>query len=473
METRSAQTQEPSTYWPLATLSLSMLMPSLETSIANAGLPTLAQAFDASFQEVQWVVLSYLLVITTMIVSVGRFGDIIGRRRLLLSGVLLFTLASLLCGWAPSLWILVAARAAQGLGAATMMALTLAMVGGTVSKEKTGSAMGLLGTMSALGTTLGPSLGGILITEFGWHTIFLINVPLGLLNFFLIMRYLPRDRKQPQAAAAGFDIAGMLILAATLAAYSLAMTIGHGRLDPLNLTLLGLAFLGALLFVFHELKTASPLIQFTMFQDSSLSAGLAMSGLVATVMMTTLVVGPFYLSSALGLKPAWVGFALSTGPLVAAVTGLPAGRIVDAWGTRRMTLLGLGGMAAGAFLLSLLPQAFGIAGYLVPIAMMTSSYALFQAANNTQIMTGIRPERRGVISGLLSLSRNLGLITGASAMGAIFAAASQATELTRADPEAVAQGMHFTFAVAGGLIVLALGIATVSRRFSQNRLSNA
>lgn len=463
---------ERSSYWPLATLSLSMLMPSLETSIANAGLPTLAHAFDASFQEVQWVVLSYLLVITTMIVSVGRFGDIIGRRRLLLGGVILFTLASLLCGWVPSLWLLVVARAAQGLGAATMMALTLAMVGETVAKEKTGSAMGLLGTMSALGTTLGPSLGGILITEFGWRTIFFINVPIGLLNFILIIHHLPRDRKRPQATVPGFDITGMLILAATLAAYSLAMTIGRGRLDPLNVTLLGLALSGALLFVFHELRTTSPLIHFKMFQDSSLSAGLAMSGLVATVMMTTLVVGPFYLSSTLGLKPAWVGFALSTGPLVAAVTGLPAGRIVDAWGTKRMTFLGLCGMATGAFLLSLLPEEFGIAAYLAPIAMMTGSYALFQASNNTQIMTGIRPEQRGVMSGLLSLSRNLGLITGASVMGAIFAAASEATVLTRADPTAVAQGMRVTFAVAGCLIVLALGIATISR-FTQRRLSKA
>src|SRR2546423_12358846 len=124
-----------------------MLLPSLSTSVANVGLPTLAQAFNASFQEVQWVVLAYLLAITTLIVSVGRFGDITGRRRLLLAGIFLFTVASALCGVAPSLWFLVAARAVQGLGAAVMMALTLALVSETVPKEKTGSTMGLLGTM--------------------------------------------------------------------------------------------------------------------------------------------------------------------------------------------------------------------------------------------------------------------------------------------------------------------------------------
>ena len=185
----------PSVRWALAGLSLSMLMPSLDTSIANAGLPTLAQAFTASFQAVQWIILAYLLAITTLIVSVGRLGDIVGRRRLLLVGICLFTLASLLCGVAPTLWLLIASRVAQGLGAAIMLALTMAFVGDTVPNGKTGSAMGLLGTMSAIGTTLGPSLGGILIAGFGWRTIFLVNVPLGILNFLLARRYLPVDRR--------------------------------------------------------------------------------------------------------------------------------------------------------------------------------------------------------------------------------------------------------------------------------------
>ncbi|MEI6415689.1 MAG: MFS transporter, partial [Pseudomonadota bacterium] len=179
----------PSVRWALAGLCLSMLMPSLDTSIANAGLPTLAQAFNASFQAVQWIVLAYLLAITTLIVSVGRLGDILGRRRLLLFGIGLFTVASLLCGIAPTLWMLIAARAAQGLGAAIMMALTVALVGETVPKEKIGSAMGLIGTMSAIGTTLGPSLGGIMIVGLGWRSIFLVNVPLGILNFLLAYRH--------------------------------------------------------------------------------------------------------------------------------------------------------------------------------------------------------------------------------------------------------------------------------------------
>src|SRR3954462_12613571 len=208
----------------LASLSLSMLLSSLGTSIANVGLPTFAQRFNASFQQVQWIVLAYLLAVTTLIVSVGRLGDITGRRRLLLAGIFLFTVASVLCGFAPTLRLLIAARAVQGIGAAIMMSLAMALVGETVPKAKTGSAMGLLGTMSAIGTALGPSLSGALIAGLGWRAIFLVSAPLGMLTFGLAHRHLPVDRRGPGTDRAGFDTVGTLLLALTLAAYALAMT---------------------------------------------------------------------------------------------------------------------------------------------------------------------------------------------------------------------------------------------------------
>jgi EmrB/QacA subfamily drug resistance transporter len=460
-----AETAEraPSVRWALASLSLSMLLSSLGTSIANVGLPTLAEAFGASFQEVQWIVLAYLLAITTLVVSVGRLGDIVGRRRLLLAGIFLFTVASVLCGIAPMLWLLIAARAAQGLGAAIMMALTMAFVGETVPKAKTGSAMGLLGTMSAIGTALGPSLGGVLIAGLGWQAIFLVNVPLGILTFLLAHRYLPVDRRGPAADRASFDSVGTLVLVLTLAAYALAMTMGRGSFGPLNMALLLAGLVGIGLFVRAETRAASPLIRPAMFRDPVLSASLAMSALVSTVMMATLVVGPFYLSRALGLDAALVGLVLSVGPLVVALTGVPAGRIADRFGAQRLTIVGLIGVAAGSFILSMMPAISGIPGYIAPIVVITVGYALFQTANNTAVMTDIRPDQRGVISGMLTLSRNLGLITGASVMGAVFALASGTIDVTTARAEAVATGMRITFAVAAVVIVVALVIAVGSR----------
>jgi len=448
-----------------------MLLSSLGTSIANVGLPTLAEAFTASFQEVQWIVLAYLLAITTMIVSVGRLGDITGHRRLLLAGIFLFTAASAVCGAAPALWLLIAARAAQGLGAAIMMALTMALVGETVPKERTGSAMGLLGTMSAIGTALGPSLGGLLIAGLGWRAIFFVKVPLGILAFLLAHRYLPADRRGAKANRNGFDRAGTLLLALTLAAYALAMTVGRGRFGPLNATLLSAAAFGIGLFVFAEGRAASPLIRLAMFRDLALSASLAMSALVSTVMMATLVVGPFYLSRALGLDAAMVGIVMTVGPLVAALTGVPAGRIADRFGAQRMTIVGLAGIAAGSFVLSVLPATLGIPGYLVPIVVVTAGYAVFQTANNTAVMTDVGPDQRGVVSGMLNLSRNLGLISGASVMGAVFALASAANDVATARPEAVATGMRVTFAVAAALIVVALALAVAtSRRTLRDRV---
>ncbi|MDK1493156.1 MFS transporter [Sinorhizobium sp. 7-81] len=457
--------------WALAALSLSMLLSSLGTSIANVGLPALAEAFDASFQEVQWIVLAYLLAITALIVSVGRLGDMVGRRRLLLSGIALFTAASALCGIAPTLSMLIAARAAQGLGAAVMMALAMALVGETVPKARTGSAMGLLGTTSAIGTALGPSLGGLLISGLGWRAIFLAGVPLGILTIVIAFRALPVDHKRRKGTRPGFDTLGTLLLALTLAAYALAMTIGRGSFGPLNMSFLLVAIVAGAHFVFVEARTASPLLQLTMFRDPVLSAGLAMSALVSTVMMATLVVGPFYLSHGLRLDPARVGLVMSAGPLVAALAGVPAGRLVDRLGAQPMTVAGLAAIATGAFLLSLIPAefgpaGFGIAGYIVPIVTVTAGYALFQAANNTAVMKDVGSAERGVVSGMLNLSRNLGLVTGASFMGAVFALASGASEIAAAAPEAVAAGMRITFAVAAVLIVAALVVAVTSRAFA-------
>ncbi len=447
----------------LAALSLSMLLSSLGTSIANVAMPSIAQAFSASFQEVQWVVIAYLLAITTLIVSAGRLSDRVGRRRLLLAGITLFIAASAFCGTAPALGVLVAARAAQGLGAAIMMALTMAMVGETVPKTRMGSAMGLLGTMSAVGTALGPSLGGALISGLGWRAVFFVNVPLGVLALTFAHRFLPADRPKAKDSTGGFDLAGTALLALTLAAYALAMTLGRGDFGPLNGALLSVAGFGVALFLFVEAHAKSPLLPLAMFRDPVLSSGLATSACVSTVMMATMVVGPFYLAQGLGLDAARVGLVLSVGPLVVALTGVPAGRLADRFGASRMTIVGLLAIAAGALAMSIAPVTLGIPGFVTPMVVITLGYAFFQTANNTAVMTDIEVVQRGLVSGMLNLSRNLGLITGASAMGAVFALASGATDIATARPENVATGMRATFAVAAILIVVAIAVAVGGR----------
>ncbi len=393
-------TVTPAARGALAALSLATLLPALGASIANIGMPAIAASLQAPFKQVQWVVLAYLLAVTVLSVWAGRLGDRLGRRRLLLAGITLFALASLFCALAPNLPLLVAARIAQGAGAAVMLALATAMAAGAVSQQRAGSAMGLLGSMSALGTTLGPALGGLLLARYGWPSLFLVNLPLAALALLLAWRYLPEGRQAPGVP-----------------------------LPPLSLR-----------------------------TEPALAAGLLASMLVSTVMMTTLVVGPFYLARGLQLDSAVSGLVLALGPLAAALCGVPAGRLVDRHGAQRMLKAGLLCAALACVALALLPASLGVAAYALPLVALTAGYALFQAANNTAMMTGVATGRRGGVAGWMSLSRNLGLVAGASLMAGVFALAAGG-DVTLAPGDAVTRGMHAAFAVAAMVLVAALAIA--------------
>lgn len=384
------------------TLALSMLLASLGTSIANIVLPELASAFPAPFAQVQAVVVAYLAALTLSVVSAGRLADRYGAKNILLAGLALFASASLLCALAPDLWLLIAARALQGIGAAFLMTLAMTLMRQTASAARIGRAMGLLGTVSALGTALGPTLGGLLIPLAGWRAVFWVLVPLALLTLALAVSLLPNGSQR---------------------------------------------------------KSAQPSRLWSVM-NRELLPSLLINLLVAAVMMTTLVVGPFYLGAALGLTTTQVGLVMSVGPLISIVSGVPSGHLVDAWGSRRVLVMGLLLLAAGSGLLALLPNAIGMVGYVLAIIVLTPGYQLFQAANNTAALAQTPSQQQGTVSGLLGLSRNLGLIVGASAMGAAFAAAVGTDAFALAPASAIAAGMRQTFLLAGMLMLTALAIAS-------------
>jgi MFS family permease len=354
-----------------------------------------------------------------------------------------------------------------------MMALTLALVAGAVPRERTGRAMGLLGSTSAIGTALGPSLGGALIAVVGWRAIFLVNVPLGAAALVLARRHLGDDRARAGRGGRGLNLPGTALLALTLCAYALALTLDGGRITPRGLALLVAALGGTAALARVERRSAAPLIGAATLRDPALRTGLAASAVVSTVMMSTLIVGPFHLARALGLGPAAVGAAMSVGPAVVAVAGMPAGRIADRLGARRVAVAGLAAMAAGALLIALAPTGAGVAGYLGPMAVLALGYAAFQTANTTAVMAAAGEDRRGVTSGLLTLSRNLGLVTGASVMGTLFALASGAA----AGPGEVAAGTRATFLLAAALLVAAAlagaGAGSLRRRVASVPASGA
>lgn len=439
--------------WALPTLALSVSSAALGGSIANVALPDLAGAFSIPFAAVQWIVLAYFLAATVLVVAIGALGDRLGRRRLLIGGTVLFTAASAVAGLAPTFGILVAARAAQGLGAAAMLALAMALIGDIAGKAKTGGTMGLLGTVSAVGTALGPSLGGLLLGAFGWRAVFLATVPLGLATLGLAVRALPADAARGEGGRPRFDLAGTALLALALAAYALAMTVEWG--GGVTAVLVATALVGTGLFVAWELRATAPVVRIAAFADPGFAAALAANVVVFAVMVATLVVGPFYLARSAGLDAGMVGLVMAVGPAMSALTGIPAGRLVDRFGARRIAVLGLGAMALGTAALALLPPLFGLAAYVAALVVITPGYQMFQSANNTAVMDAVSQERRGATSGMLTLSRNLGLITGAAALGAVFAAAAGTADMAQASAAQVEAGLRATFLAAAGLIVLA------------------
>ncbi len=397
------------------TLALTMLLASLGTSIANIALPTLAEAFSAPFAHVQAVVVAYLATLTVSVVAAGRLGDRYGLKPMLVAGLGVFATASLLCSVAPTLWLLIGARALQGIGAAFLMTLAMALMRQTASDARVGRAMGLLGTVSALGTALGPSLGGLLIPLTGWRGIFWVQVPLAVIALILVYAALPGDPSKEKAPSA-----------------SLWSALSKG-----------------------------------------LAPNLLVNLLVAAVMMTTLVVGPFYLGLGLGLNETLVGFVMAIGPAVSIFSGVPSGRLVDAWGSGPVLAVGLALLATGAVLLAFLPNMIGLPGYVLSIMVLTPGYQLFQAANNTAVLSDVPKDQRGTVSGLLSLSRNLGLIAGASVMGAVFAFGVGTEDFVNAIPQAIEAGMRLTFLLAGGMIIVASAIAfrRVARRGASRSLT--
>lgn len=446
----------------LAALAGSILLASLGVSIATVALPTLARVFSASVQQVQWVVLAYLLAVTAAIVVAGRMGDLYGNRRVLVAGLVLFTLASAACALAPELGWLIAARVVQGLGAAILMSLPMSIAKGLVVKERIGTAMGLLGTMSAIGTAMGPSLGGVLIGALGWRAAFVSLMLCGAGMLALALSGIPKT-KASGVVADRMDWAGSVWLSIVLLCFALSATGSRAGMAIQPWMLLALAAVAFLAFVRIELTAAHPLVPVALLRGRAVATSLAMNLLVGAVMMSTLVVGPFFLSFGLGLSEAETGMAMAVGPIAAALSGVPAGRVTDRFGTRRTLLGGLLLATGGLCCFAVLPTLINVPGYVMALVLITPGFQLFLAANNTAVMVDAADEHRGLLSGLLGLSRNLGFMTGASVLPLVFAFLLGGHGLTGSSTQAIGKAFSITFLSAAGLCVLAIVLALLEK----------
>lgn len=204
-------------WWVLLSVAMGVFLSTIDGSIVNVALPTLQEALQTNFATVQWVVVAYLLVTTSLMLGVARLGDMIGKKRIYMTGMVIFTTASLGCGLAPSIEFLIAVRLVQGLGAVMLAALGTAIVTEAFPPTERGRALGIMGTVVSLGISLGPTLGGVLIGAVNWHAIFLVNLPVGIIGFLLVRRFVP-DRRPPGGQR--FDALGAVLLLGTLLALS-------------------------------------------------------------------------------------------------------------------------------------------------------------------------------------------------------------------------------------------------------------
>ncbi|GGO61425.1 Major Facilitator Superfamily protein [Roseovarius pacificus] len=443
----------------LTALAAASLTASLGISVASVLLPTLTRSFDVTVSQAQWVVLAYLMAVTVTIVSAGRLGDLFGHRRVMIAGLSVFIAASVLCATAPSLGLLILGRVLQGVGGAILIALTMSIARDLVPSGQLGKAMGLLGTTSATGTALGPSLGGLVLAWSDWRMAFWLLGAVAGLTLALVILAIRRDRLRERASIRSLDLPGTALLIAALGAYSLATSGGATGVPVSQAVLVVVALAAAACFVMVETRASAPLVPMAVLTDKRTGAGVAMNIVVGTVMMATLVVGPFFLTFSLGLGEAVVGLVLAVGPVVAALSGVPSGWLTDRFGARRVMLAGLMQTMLGLLCLAFLPRQFGVGGYIAALIVLTPAFQLFLAANNTAVMSGASPEQRGRLSGLLGLSRNLGLMTGASAMSTLFVTVMGTGDAAEAPVSDVSHAFSMTFSAAAALALLALFLA--------------
>lgn len=457
----------------IAVLAICMASSQLGSSAVNASLPEITR-WAGNAGHAQWAVVSYLLALTAASLIVGYLGDVFGRVRILGIGLILFAGASVMCALAPNVWVLIPGRVLQGMGAAAMTALPLALVRDTVPSERSGSAMGALGTAAAVGTASGPALGGVLMGAWGWPTVFwaMLALPTVVL---VMLPWLGRDIHGETGSPAAsltmrpmsvrFDGCGATLLIAAITILAFVFT-GDGLTRGWTFALLAGA--GTLFIALGpvERRASRPVLPPDMMRNPPLRGATALNFVVGAIMMSTLVVGPFYLTGALGLDAAAMGVAMAAGPLTSVCVGVLAGRLVDHGDPGRLVAFGLALMSVAAAALAFLPPFFGLPGYLTGTVLLAPGYQLFMAANNTQVMRAVPGARRGTAAGMLSLSRSIGQMTGASLVASLFAlVAGGFADAARTDLES---GLRVVF---GALALLLLAVSLASYRSGRTKAS--
>lgn len=437
-------------WWVLVTIGVGTFMSALDGSVVNTLLPVLARELHTSVAGIEWVTTVYLLVVSALLLGVGRAGDLHGHKRLYVAGFLLFVLGSALCGLAPSVGALVALRALQAVGAAMLFANAPAILTKSFPPAMRGRVLGALGTFTYLGLTAGPSLGGWIASAFGWRWVFYINVPVGALAIGLALRVIADDR--PAARTEPFDVRGAAIFTVGLVALLGALNQGHawGWSDARTITLLVASVLVLVAFIAIERRQPSPMLDLALFRDRTFSAATLSALLNYVCVYAVLFVLPFLLIQARGLTAARAGIVLTAQPIVMAIVAPFSGSLSDRVGTRAPATLGMLVLAIGLALLAVVSRTGTLGAIAGALSVVGLGVGVFVSPNNSALMGAAPRHRQGIASGVLATARNVGMVLGVGMAGAVFTTVL-ARSASGADAASIARGVQASLAVAAAI----------------------
>jgi EmrB/QacA subfamily drug resistance transporter len=404
----------------LIAIGVGTFMSALDGSVVNTVLPVLNDAFHSDVATIEWVVTVYLLIVSGLLLSVGRLGDLRGHKRTYLAGFAVFIFASALNGLAPSAPSLIITRGFQAFGAAMLFANSPAILTKNFPPEQRGQALGLQATMTYLGLTAGPSIGGWLADALGWRSVFYINVPVGAAAMWLSYRFIPEDIRHP--GKEGFDLRGAGLFNAGLVALLLGLNQGHEwgwtSAPVLGLTLASLVLLAG--FVVTETRVPYPMLDLGLFRRRSFSSATLSAIINYMCVYGVLFLTPFYLIDGRGFSAAQAGLILTAQPLVMAVAAPFSGTISDRIGTRAPSTLGLAILGCGLWLLSGLQSTSPVSQIVIALGIAGLGVGIFTSPNSSALMGSAPRREQGIAAGILATARNVGMVLGIGFAGAIF-----------------------------------------------------
>ncbi len=386
-------------------------MACLDGSIVNVTLPNMAEKLNVSTEAISWVVTSYLVAIAAMILIFGRLGDIKGKTKVFKTGIILFTVGSLMCGIANSFILLIFARVIQAIGAAGTMATNQGIIAQVFPAKERGRALGITGSFVALGTMIGPPLGGFIVSLLNWNYIFLINVPIGVFTFVMGMRVLPNSSTY---GAEKLDKEGAFLFAFAIISLFGSVIVGEdiGYSSPIIVMGFVISAISIIVFAFLEKRVKIPLVQFQIFKNQLFTLSIFCGFISFIAISCASIIQPFYLQDVMKISPAATGLIMMVYPLILVVVAPASGYLSDKIGSEFLTFLGLIFTSVGLFLMTTLDEHSQLSSLIFFIVVMSIGNGLFQAPNNSLIMSAVPRNLLGIAGSINSLMRNLGMVVG-------------------------------------------------------------